>query len=112
LAVRIYSLAKELSVDSKDLVDICTRAGVTGKGSALASLSDDEVTKVKDFMSNKSGGGTATATSPLAPPPMERPRGDKGSGRMRVIVPKKAPEPTPPPKPPEAEEAPPEEAAA
>jgi len=35
LAVRIYSLAKELKLDSKVLVDICTDAGVTGKGSAL-----------------------------------------------------------------------------
>ena len=38
MAVRIYSLAKELKLDSKVLVDICTSAGVLGKGSALASL--------------------------------------------------------------------------
>ena len=40
---RIYALAKELKLDSKELVDICAKAGVTGKGSALASLSDEEV---------------------------------------------------------------------
>ncbi len=50
LAVRIYSLAKELKLDSKDLVDLCTRAGVPGKGSALASLTDEEVVKVKAFV--------------------------------------------------------------
>ena len=33
---RIYSLAKELKIDTKDLVDICSRAGIPGKGSPLA----------------------------------------------------------------------------
>ncbi|TWT86301.1 Translation initiation factor IF-2 [Pseudobythopirellula maris] len=100
MAVRIYSLAKELAVDSKELVDICTRAGVTGKGSALASLSDDEVAKVKDFLSNKPSGaapsGGGGGSTPKAPPAMERPsRPDSKTGRMRVIVPKKA-DPKPP----------------
>ncbi|NDH93462.1 MAG: hypothetical protein EBZ13_02780, partial [Planctomycetia bacterium] len=27
MAVRIYSLAKELKLDSKELVDLCARAG-------------------------------------------------------------------------------------
>ena len=47
MAVRIYSLAKDLKVDSKELVDICTKAGVPGKGSALASLTEEEVEKVQ-----------------------------------------------------------------
>lgn len=58
MAVRIYTLAKDLKLDSKVLVDICTRAGVPGKGSALASLTDEELVKVKAFME---GGGKATA---------------------------------------------------
>jgi len=68
--IRIYALAKELKVDSKHLVDICTKAGVTGKGSALASLDDDEVVKVKNFLSSGKGrGGRAklSGTSPAAP---------------------------------------------
>ncbi|MFN3153638.1 translation initiation factor IF-2 [Bremerella sp.] len=55
MPIRIYALAKELQVDSKQLVDICNRAGVTGKGSALASLDDDELVKVKAFMNKDSG---------------------------------------------------------
>ncbi|MBM3998489.1 MAG: translation initiation factor IF-2 [Planctomycetes bacterium] len=60
MPMRIYALAKELKVDSKALVDICTRAGITGKGSALASLEDDEVARVRAFLaspkpSSKSG---------------------------------------------------------
>ncbi|MGY8768468.1 MAG: translation initiation factor IF-2 [Pirellulales bacterium] len=58
MPVRIYSLAKELQVDSKQLVEICNRAGVTGKGSALASLSDEEAEKVKSFIA---GGGKKQA---------------------------------------------------
>ncbi|MBL9122388.1 MAG: translation initiation factor IF-2 [Planctomycetaceae bacterium] len=63
MALRIYSLAKELNLDSKELVDICPKAGVMGKGSALASLSDDEVAKIKAFLS---GGGSKPA-APVRP---------------------------------------------
>ncbi len=51
MAVRIYSLAKQLKIDSKALVDICNKLGMTGKGSALASLSDDEVAQIKAALS-------------------------------------------------------------
>jgi translation initiation factor IF-2 len=54
VAVRIYTLAKELKLDSKELVEICSRAGIHDKGSALASLSDDEVAKLREFISAKS----------------------------------------------------------
>ncbi len=50
MPIRIYALAKELEIDSKELVDVCTKAGIPGKGSALASLTDDEVDKVKTFL--------------------------------------------------------------
>ncbi len=55
MPARIYSLAKELKLDSKVLVDICTSAGVTGKGSALASLNDEEVERVKAFIASGQG---------------------------------------------------------
>ena len=67
MPVRIYALAKELDLDSKDLVDICKKAGITGKGSALASLSDDEATKVKDYLKGpKDGGGAGKAAAKQA----------------------------------------------
>ena len=65
MAVRIYALAKELKIDSKILVEMCPKAGVTGKGSALASLTDEEADKVRAFVS--SGG------KPAAKPPIARP---------------------------------------
>ncbi len=89
MAVRIYALAKELKLDSKDLVDICTRAGIPGKGSALASLTEAEVEKVKQHLE----GGTKTAKpkSASATPAMERPKpAGTGGDRLKVIVTPKA----------------------
>ncbi len=70
MPIRIYALAKELQIDNKKLVDICTRAGITGKGSALASLTDEEVVRLKSFMEGgkgakggKAGGGAAARTA-------------------------------------------------
>jgi len=73
LPVRIYSLAKELKLDSKVLVDICTAAGVTGKGSALASLTDEEVDRVKAYLAGGAGGGKPAKPRPAAPVPVSTP---------------------------------------
>jgi translation initiation factor IF-2 len=68
LPARIYSLAKELKLDSKVLVDICTSAGVTGKGSALASLTDEEVERVKAYIAGgQPGRATARPRAQVAP---------------------------------------------
>ncbi|MFN7811197.1 MAG: translation initiation factor IF-2 N-terminal domain-containing protein, partial [Planctomycetia bacterium] len=53
MAVRIYTLAKELKLDSKELVEICTRAGIQDKGSALASLTDEEVARLREFIAGR-----------------------------------------------------------
>ncbi len=62
MPARIYALAKELNLDSKDLVDLVKKVGITGKGSALASLSDEEVQKVREHLS-----GAAQVEKPAAP---------------------------------------------
>lgn len=63
MSIRIYALAKQLKLDSKSMADICKRAGVTGKGSALASLTDEEVDQIKTFMSGGKGGKPAARTA-------------------------------------------------
>lgn len=64
MPIRIYALAKELKIDNKILVDICTKAGITGKGSALASLTDEEAAKLKAYMnSSKAPRGVSTSAS-------------------------------------------------
>lgn len=69
--MRIYALAKELDIDSKELVEVCRKAGISGKGSALASLNDDEVVKVKAFLrggdKKAESGGAGAATRRAAP---------------------------------------------
>ena len=66
MAVRIYTLSKELKIDSKELVDLCTRAGIQDKGSALASMSDEEVAKLKEFIAGKSRPPERPAAAPPA----------------------------------------------
>jgi translation initiation factor IF-2 len=71
---RIYALAKELNVDSKDLVDLVKKVGITGKGSALASLTDEEAQKVRDHL--------ASSNSP-APEPVQ----DEAPAAVREAIP-------------------------
>ncbi|CAE7520732.1 infB, partial [Symbiodinium sp. CCMP2456] len=47
--------------------DCRIRQGVTGKGSALASLDDDELVKVKAFLNKDSGGKSSSQSSPSRP---------------------------------------------
>jgi len=69
--VRIYALAKDLDIDSKELVEVCRKAGISGKGSALASLTDDEVVKVKAFLrgGDKKAEGAAAGAAGRRPMP-------------------------------------------
>jgi translation initiation factor IF-2 len=67
VAVRIYTLSKELKIDSKELVDLCTRAGIQDKGSALASMSDEEVAKLKEFIAAKSRPPERPTPAPVKP---------------------------------------------
>ena len=103
MPIRIYALAKELKIDSKELVDVCKKAGLTGKGSALASLTDDEVVKLKAYLNGggKKGAGavppSAAATrAPAADRPVTRddyvaPAGSQNTGRPRVLESKPKP---------------------
>ena len=63
MPTRIYAFAKELGLDNKALLDICEKADIKGKGSALASLDDTEISQIKAFMA----GGSDTAEAPAEP---------------------------------------------
>ena len=73
----ISSLAKELVIDGKELVYICSKLGITEKGSALAGLSDEELDKVKSHLADQS-----PSPSP-SPSPSRR--------RRRCLLPRHSP---------------------
>ena len=100
MPIRIYSLAKQLKLDSKLLVDICTKAGVTGKGSALASLTDEEMATVTAFINAGKAARLGAPAAPVgrsetsAPSPVRRedyiaPAGTAGLSKVRVLPPSK-----------------------
>ncbi|NLZ02164.1 MAG: translation initiation factor IF-2 [Pirellulaceae bacterium] len=107
MAIRIYQLAKQLKVDNKILVDACKKLGIEGKGSALASLSDEQVVAIREHL-----GGARRPAAPV-PPRMEPPkREEKPLGRVRALPPTIRPvsQPSAPEPPPAAEIAAPSEA--
>jgi len=63
--IRIYALARVLGVDPHVVVEACPKAGVAGKGSALASLDAKEQRKVEAYFS----GGSGEQDPPLSPVP-------------------------------------------
>lgn len=79
-------------MDSKELVDLCTKLGILNKGSALASLEDDELARIQKHLAGseakpaepeKPKGKTVDAppvrTAPLGGSPTNR------SGRLRDL---------------------------
>lgn len=74
MAQRIFSLAKELKIESKDLLEVCRELNL-GKTSALASLTEEEVALIKEHLKRaKSGRGRpgAVTTAPGPAPVIRR----------------------------------------
>lgn len=61
MKIRIFALAKELDIDSKLLIDACTKAGITIKNSALASISPEERDRVLRVLEDQRTGSTSAA---------------------------------------------------
>ena len=75
MSIRIYALAKELKIDNKDLMEACTKLGVSIKGSsALASLAEEDVDKIRHYLQGsvkKSAGGAKDASFFAPEPPKQ-----------------------------------------
>jgi len=89
LKIRIFALAKELGVDSKDLIQQCNQAGLDVKSSPLASITPDERDVLMDYLQNlNSSGGRSAAAVETAPPQVrEELRREPSSREMREIGP-------------------------
>lgn len=99
---RIYALAKELAMDSKELVDLCTKIGIQNKGSALASLEDDEVERITKYLKGgdaprSDAGPSAQAIAPV-PPAAAGPLPARRSGPIPNLSRRTAPSKTAPSK--------------
>ena len=96
MSIRIYALAKQLKKESKELVEICKKLGLDGKGSPLASLTDEETKVVVDyFEKSESAPARPTAQSfleetesaPMRKPPVLAPP----TGKVPVLRPARTP---------------------
>ncbi len=86
MPVRIYAFAKELGLDNKSLLDICEKANIKGKGSALASLDDDEVATIRQFLEKDDVVSEPEPAEPTAP---VRPRQTKTKKIEEIVAPKR-----------------------
>ncbi|MDO5552810.1 MAG: translation initiation factor IF-2 [Planctomycetia bacterium] len=116
MSIRIYALAKQLQVESKILFDACKDLGLEGKGSALASLTDEEVEQVKALVAKNAAKSAKAIYGTEGPVIMQKPSLTLHSGRIPVlkpsrpaILPTKPAVPQPPVTPPASEVAEPVE---
>jgi len=93
LKIRIFALAKELKLDSKELIEICNEAGVKLKNSALASISPAERDIVVGYLQSRGESGSSSHDRSAAVPVREIPRTE--GGKVRAITapaPRRSPE--------------------
>lgn len=88
--IRVYALARELNMDSKDLLDICRGANIDVRNQ-LSSLEPEQRDQIVEMI--RSGGGTTTATTapPSSPAPRDLPQTEPG--RVRNLKPRPASSP-------------------
>jgi len=84
LKIRIFALAKELKLDSKELIEICNEAGVKLKNSALASISPEERDIVVSYFESRGESGSRSSSRGVAVPVREAPRTE--GGKVRAIT--------------------------
>ncbi len=89
MPIRIYAFAKQLKTEPKMLLDICTQLGISGKGSALASLTDEEAAAIKAHLEHRTrpSRSPAMAGSGTAAPGADRAGPNLGAVRREDYVP-------------------------
>ena len=92
--IRIFSLAKEMGMDSKVLIEHCRAAGLTVKGSALASISPEEKELVLRHMENAKGDKSESSEAVAETPTRADVVRETGAAKMRsmrTMVPRERP---------------------
>ncbi|MFT4556990.1 MAG: translation initiation factor IF-2 [Planctomycetales bacterium] len=83
--IRIFSLAKEMGMDSKVLIEHCRAAGLTVKGSALASISPEEKELVLRHMNGAKGGESESSEAVAETPTRTDVVREVGAAKMRSM---------------------------
>ncbi len=75
MAIRIYALAKELKLETKSLLEVCKELQMSDKSSGLASLSDEEAARIRDYIKQPKGRATraSSGTGGIADSGLARP---------------------------------------
>ncbi|HMP01693.1 MAG TPA: translation initiation factor IF-2 N-terminal domain-containing protein, partial [Gemmatales bacterium] len=71
--IRIYALARELDIESRDLVDLCHRAGFDFVKSQLSSIDADQRDLIVKMLQSKATAPATPAPSPAPVAPSARP---------------------------------------
>src|SRR5262245_10189764 len=71
--VRVYALARELNMESKDLLDMCRHAGIDVKNQ-LSSLDPDQRLMIEQMVKRGGSAAVATASRPSAGTPHVAPQ--------------------------------------
>ncbi|MFG0331935.1 MAG: translation initiation factor IF-2 N-terminal domain-containing protein, partial [Maioricimonas sp. JB049] len=85
MKIRIFALAKELGLDSKELIQRCNEAGLNVKSSPLASISPEERDMVLELIRKKEGGGDPEPAPSAPPTPSREPAAPERMGKVRQI---------------------------
>lgn len=87
LKIRLFALAKELGIDSKDLIEHCNSAGIKVKNSPLASISPEEKDLVLSHMKNAGSSEAAAPPDEAQMTPFAPPAAREVGGKIRSIRP-------------------------
>jgi len=92
LKIRIFALAKELGLDSKELIEYASEAGVSVKNSALASITPEERDIILKHLEQQKQQDATSATKEPSVPTREQAReqGREVGGKVRTLEPRTA----------------------
>ncbi len=85
MKIRIFALAKEWNLDSKDLIKHCNDAGVPVKSSPLSSISPEERDFVLDYINKLGVEQTSGATPQAGLTPVRESVTEQQIGKVRAI---------------------------
>ena len=86
MKIRIFALAKEMGMANKELIELCARAGIQVKSSALASITEEERDTVRKHFEQEKNSANASQEAPAVVDTPVRER-KPTTGKVRSIRP-------------------------